>query len=262
MLFDSHAHVNFEAFNKDWKQVLDDCCAKNVWVINIGSQFPTSARGIEIAENYDTAVYAALGLHPTHAHETEHLFDYKKYAELARISKKVVAVGETGIDFYHSSNHYDIQKKAFQDQICLSREFNLALIIHGRNSRDGKINCYKEIYDIVKKEKLKRAVVHCFIGSADDAKMFLDLGYYIGITGIITFNNAQGLQETVQKSIPLKQLLIETDCPYLAPEPYRGQRNEPQYVEYVALKIAQLKSASYQEIEKATFENARSLFQV
>lgn len=262
MLFDSHAHVNFEAFHKDWKQVLDACCAKNVWVINVGSQFPTSARGIEIAEKYDTAVYAAVGLHPTHAHEAEHLFDYKKYEELAKASKKVVAVGETGIDFYHSSDHYDIQKKTFQDQIRLSREFDLALIIHGRNSKDGKIHCYQEIYNIVKKEKLKRAVVHCFIGSADDAKMFLDLGYYIGITGIITFHNAQVLQETVQKSIPLKQLLIETDCPYLAPEPYRGQRNEPKYVEYVALKIAQLKSTSYKEIERVTSENARCLFQV
>lgn len=262
MLFDSHAHVNFEAFNKDWKQVLDDCCEKNVWVINIGSQFPTSKRGIEIAEKYDNAVYAAIGLHPTHAHEAEHIFDYKKYADLAGVSKKVVAVGETGIDFYHSFEHYNIQKKTFQDQIRLSREFNLALIIHGRNSRDGKINCYKEIYNIVKKEKLSRAVVHCFIGSADDAKMFLDLGYYIGITGIITFKNAKELQETVQKSIPLQQLLIETDCPYLAPEPYRGKQNCPQYVEYVALKIAQLKDISYQEIEKATFENARILFQV
>lgn len=260
MLFDSHTHLNFEAFKDDWKEVIGDCLKKNIWMVNIGSQHSTSRKAVEIAENYSSGVYAAVGVHPTHAHEPEHVFDYKKYSELARGSKKIVAVGETGIDFFHSAEHFEIQKRAFLGHIRLAKEFGLALVIHGRNSKDGAINCYEEILKIVKKEKVEHAVVHCFIGTGEDAKKFLDMGLYIGITGIVTFKNAPALHKVVRDIIPLEQLLIETDCPYLAPEPFRGKRNEPQYVEYVAKKIAELKKKSYQELMEVTFKNAKSFF--
>lgn len=262
MLFDSHAHVNFEKFHDDWKAVLDDCQKQSIYVVNIGSQLETSSRGVDLAEKYEKGVYSAIGLHPTHTHEKEHIFDYKKYSELIRSSKKVVAVGETGIDFYHSTEHFEIQKEVFLQHIRLAKEFDLALVIHGRNSQDGKIHCYEEIFKIVKKEKVKRAVVHCFIGNREEAKLFLDLGYYIGITGIVTFKNAPALHEIAKDIIPLKQLLVETDCPYLAPEPYRGKRNQPQYVEYVARKIAELKGKEYEDVAKITFDNAKNFFNI
>jgi len=261
MLFDSHSHLNFEAFKDDWKEVILDCEKNNIWMVNIGSQYETSKRGVEIAQDYKHA-FSAVGLHPTHAHEKEHEFDYKKYSELAQSSKKVVAIGETGIDFYHSTKHFEMQKKVFLQHIRLAKELDLALVIHGRNSKDGKVNCYEEIFKIVKKENVKRAVVHCFIGNQDDAKKFFELGYYIGITGIVTFKNAQDLQAIAKDVIPLQQLLIETDCPYLAPEPYRGKRNQPQYVEYVARKIAELKGKTFEEVAKITFENAKELFAI
>lgn len=260
MLFDSHAHLNFEAFKDDWKEVIHDCKKNNVWLVNIGSQYPTSARGVEIVGEYERGVYAAVGVHPTHTHEAEHIFDYKKYSALVASSKKIVAVGETGIDFFHSAEHFEIQKKAFLEHIRLAKEFGLTLVIHGRNSKDEKINCYDEIFKIVKKERVKRAVVHCFIGTGEDAKKFLEMGYFVGITGIVTFKNAKELQEIAKAVIPLEQLLIETDCPYLAPEPFRGKRNQPQYVEYVARKIAELKGVSYELVSEITFQNAKKLY--
>lgn len=261
-LFDSHCHLNFEAFKDDWKKVLDECQKNNFWVVNIGSQYPTSKRAIEIAEHYEKGVYASIGVHPVHAHEPEHFFNYKRYSDLIKSSKKVVAVGETGIDFFHSAEYFEIQKKTFIDQINLAKEFGLPLVIHGRNSRDEKKNCYEEIYKIVKKEKVKNAVVHCFGGTADEAKKFMDLGFYIGITGIITFKNAKGLQAMVRVVIPLEKILIETDAPYLAPEPYRGKQNKPQYVEFVARKIAELKEKSYNEVSRITFENAKKFYNI
>lgn len=260
MLFDSHSHLNFEAFKDDWKEVIDDCEKNNVWMVNIGSQYSTSQRAVEIAENYPSGVYAAVGVHPTHAHEEAHLFQYEKYSELIRSSKKVVAAGETGIDFFHSAEHFEIQKQAFLEHIRLAKEFDLALVIHGRNSKDGKINCYDEIFKIVKKERVERAVVHCFIGTGEDAKKFLEMGYFVGITGIVTFKNVKELLVIAKVVIPLEQLVIETDCPYLAPEPFRGKRNLPQYAEYAARKIAELKGVPYELVSEITFQNAKKLY--
>lgn len=308
MLFDSHAHLNFEAFQDDWKDVLADCQKNDVWVVNIGSQYPTSKRAIEIAEQYEKGVYASIGVHPIHAHEQENAFEYKKFKDLIlsrghchvapkafgaprNDKKKIVAIGETGLDFFHSDEYFDIQKKIFIDQIRLAKEFALPLVIHGRNSKDGtplrhplrqgyagqegyggqEINCYEEIYKIVKKEKVKNAVVHCFGGTADEAKRFLDLGFYIGITGIVTFSphggspagrkNAQ-YQAIVRDVIPLEKILIETDSPYLAPDPHRDKRNLPQYVEFVAKKIAELKGRPNNEVAEITSQNAIDFYNI
>jgi len=263
MLIDSHAHLNFEKFKDDWQKIISDCQAREIWVNNIGSQYLTSKRAVEIAEQYQRGIFATVGLHPIHSHEEENFFDYKKYSALAKASKKVVAIGETGLDFYHEQKYFDIQQKTFIEQINLAREFDLPLVIHGRNSQDGKINCYEEIYKIVKKEKVANAVIHCFTGNAEDAKKFLDLGFCIGFTGIITFGRkAAMLQEIAAEVVPLEKMLVETDSPYLAPEPHRGMRNLPQYVEFVARKIAELKKISYDEVKEQTAKNTIKLFKL
>ncbi|KKQ57412.1 MAG: Mg-dependent DNase [Parcubacteria group bacterium GW2011_GWA2_38_13] len=281
MLFDSHAHINFESFENIWKEVLDDCQKNDIWVVNIGSQFPTSKRAVEIAEEYEKGVYASIGVHPIHSHEQENAFDYKKFVDLITVgaglvpaqdsgdhkgrpynTNKIVAIGETGLDFFHSAKYFEIQKKTFIEQINLAKEFDLSLIIHGRNSKDGAINCYQEIYKIIKKEKVKNAVVHCFGGNADEAKQFMGLGLYIGVTGIVTFKNAKELQSMVRDVIPLEKILIETDSPYLAPDPHRGEQNKPQYVEYVARKIAELKNISYEKACEVLCANARKFYNV
>jgi len=257
MLFDSHAHVNFEGFSDDWKETLDYCRKSNIWVTNVGSQMDTSRRAVEIASLYDEGVYASVGLHPTHAHR--HPFDGNDLLFLAKTSKKVVAIGECGIDFYHSIEYFREQKEIFISQIRIAKETGLPLIVHGRNDKEQKQNSYQEIIRILKKEQAKNGVIHCFGGTTKEADEFLRLGFYIGFTGIITFPGAKEIQN-MAGSVPLDAILIETDCPYLAPQEHRGEKNYPQYVEYVAKKIAEIKGASFESVALATFENARKLY--
>ncbi|MDD5109797.1 MAG: TatD family hydrolase [Patescibacteria group bacterium] len=261
-LFDTHAHLNFEAFQADWQNVAEDCRRRGVWVVSVGSQFPTSRQAVDVAEHTGDGFFAAVGVHPIHAHEAAHAFDYKKYSDLIRSSKIIVGIGETGLDFFHDEKTYAVQREAFVQQIHLAKEFDLPLIIHGRNRVDSTASCYQEIFNIVQSERVTRAVVHCFGGNREEAKAFLELGFFIGITGIVTFRNARTLQAMVSADIPLERLLIETDAPYLAPDPHRGQRNQPQYVEYVARKIAELKELSYEEVAVATTANARRFYRV
>lgn len=262
MLFDSHAHLNFEEFNDTWRDVAGDCLANQIGVVNVGAQMATSQRAIAIAKAFDQGIYAAVGLHPIHVQGSDFHpedFEDKKYADLIQSSPKVVAIGETGIDFFHSKINLAKQREVFVQQINLAKEYDKALIIHSRNSQDGKLLAYPEILGIVKKEKVKRAVVHCFGGTVKDAEAFLALGFYIGFTGIVTFKNATVIQE-IAKTMPLERLLVETDAPYLAPEPYRGDRNKPQYVRYVAEKVAELRGISYNEVVTQTSKNTINLF--
>lgn len=256
-LFDTHAHLNFQAFKDDWKEIIDDCLKKSVWMVNVGSQLHTSKKGVEIAKHYERGVYAAVGIHPIHVDEEEVSEEFISLFS----SPQVVAVGETGIDFYHSVKNFEKQRAVFLEHIHMAKEYSLPLIIHGRNSRDNKHNSYQEILKILREENVSRAVVHCFSGSAQEAQAFLDLGLFIGVTGIITFlKNSETLQSVVRDIIPLERLVIETDCPYLTPEPFRGKRNQPQYVRYVAEKIAELKGESFERIAKATWQNAHTLY--
>lgn len=257
MLFDSHAHVNFKAFDDNWQDVISDCQKNNIWMTNVGSQYETSLKAVSIAGQYETGVYASVGIHPVHANKVA--FEKQRFDSMIRSSDKVVAIGECGIDFFHNQDHFDIQKEQFIQQIQLANEHNLALIIHGRNDKENKHSSYGEILNIVKAQKPNRAVVHCFGGTLEEAKQFLELGIYIGFTGIVTFKNAQELQE-IAKNIPLENMLIETDCPYLTPEPFRGKENKPQHVEYVAQKIAQLKEMEYNKVAKNTFQNAEQFY--
>jgi len=263
MLIDSHAHLNFEAFDKDWREVISSCQKEKVWMINVGAQLQTSRKAVEIANEYKAGVYAAVGLHPIHVigstyHPEE--FNVDNYRDLIKSSSKVVAIGETGLDFFHSDKNIDNQKKIFAEHTKVASNCNLPLIIHNRNSKDGKQDACKEL--LIELKKLKQSakgVIHSFSGTIEQALDFIQLGYFIGLNGIITFDKT-GKSEELVKALPLESIIIETDCPYLTPEPKRGQRNRPENVLLVAEKIAEIRGLSYNKIEKQTVENAINLF--
>lgn len=262
MIIDSHAHLNFSQFNDDWEAVTQDCLKNNIWYICVGAQYQTSKKGISIAEKYDQGVWASVALHPIHVENGSfhpEKFIPEDYAKLIESSKKVVAIGETGIDFFHDDNTFDKQKEVFLQHIDLAQQHDLPVIMHGRDSKDGSKSAYPALLDILKGKKIKGGVIHCFGGTVEEALEFNQLGFYVGFTGIITFDKTGQLAQVV-KALPLERILVETDCPYLAPEPYRGKRNQPQYVQYVAEKIAEIKQVSYNQIERQTVENTKKLF--
>ncbi len=266
MLIDSHSHLNFEDFKDDWQKIITDCQNQNIWMINVGSQLQTSRRSVEIAEKYEKGVYAAIGLHPIHVSGSSfhpEAFNIDSYRDLLNSCKKIVAIGETGLDFFHDLNNIENQKKVLLKHIELAKEFNLPLILHCRNSKDGKNDAYDEILNILADKlaswKAGKGVIHCFGGNLKQAEVFLDLGFYIGFTGVITFPKTEVLAEII-KMLPLDRILVETDCPYLAPVPNRGERNIPQYVEFVARKIAEIKEIDYNIVKEQTAKNAIKLF--
>lgn len=283
MLIDTHAHVNFNAFKDESEKIIKKTLAKNVWMINVGSQFDTSKRAIDIAKNYMEGVYAAVGLHPIHLEEGEvdeeediHFktkkeeFNKATYGLLAT-QPKVVAIGETGLDFYHIEGFEQSvktirtkQKKVFKEHLELAQKVNKPLILHCRGSKEDPLDAYREILEMLKeaisdKQYALRGVIHCFSADLEIAKKFIDLGFLIGFTGIITFEKATKIQEVV-KNLPLEKILIETDAPYLAPEPHRGKKNEPLYVEFIAGKIADIKKIDFLKVAKVTTANAKELF--
>jgi TatD DNase family protein len=262
MLIDSHAHLNFQEFENDWQEIVADCLANNIWVINIGSQMSTSKKGIEIANSQAEGIYSAVGLHPIHVLGSSfHPEDFKieEYQSLIDSSDKVVALGETGIDFFHDDNNFSQQVEVFQNHLILAEKNNLPVVIHGRNSKDGSKNAYQEILKILGNKPKVSGVAHCFGGTLEEAQMFIEKGFKIGFTGIITFDKT-GLVESIAKNLSLEDILIETDCPFLAPKPYRGKRNQPQYVQHVAEKIAEVRGVSYEEIASQTVSNIKKLF--
>ena len=277
MLIDTHCHLNFSAFKQDRDEVIKKTLAKNIWLINVGSQFTTSQRAVEIANQYHQGVYAAVGLHPIHLYEIEvdeneedihfrsraEVFDYDKYKELA-VDPKVLAIGEMGIDYFHLPEGEDPeevkrkQKETFLQGIELARELDKPIIVHTRPSK-GTFDAYDDEVDILRQIGYFHGVIHSFLGTFEQAQTFLQMGFYLSFNGIVTFKNAKEVQEVARK-VPLERVLLETDAPYLTPEPYRGQRNEPAYVEYVARKIAELKGISFEEVAEITTNNARRLF--
>ncbi|KKS90305.1 MAG: Hydrolase, TatD family [Parcubacteria group bacterium GW2011_GWF2_43_11] len=254
MLFDTHAHLNFNAYKEDSLEVLQRSLDNGVWMINVGSQYSTSKRAVEMAEKHEKGVWAAVGLHPIHVREEE--FDYEKYKELAK-SKKVVAVGEVGLDYkpeYALSK--EKQKIVLAQQLKLAEELDLPVIFHCRMAHDDLIKILSENGSRI------RGVVHCFTGSWKQAQEYLGMGLYLGFNGIIFKLN---LEEVIKKT-PLEKILIETDCPYLTPLPAvalaKAGRNEPLFVKHVAEKIAKVKELSYKEISRITTENAKKLFKI
>lgn len=277
-MIDTHAHVNFHSFKDDFEEVMQRAKDKNCKMILVGSQYSTSERAVAMARSFDNA-YAAIGLHPIQLEDMKvreegdefttrkEDFDYIKYLELGK-NKKVVAVGETGLDFYHipeDLNREKViakQKQVFQEHINLANELDLPIIIHCRGDKENFGNAYYDILEELKKNlPNKRGVLHCYAGSIELVDEFLRMDFYFGFNGVVTFKNAENIREILRK-VPMEKVLTETDCPYLTPEPFRGKRNEPSYVEYVVKKIAEVKGIPFAEVEGMTEENAGRLFKL
>lgn len=257
MFFDSHAHLNFNSFQNDGQKIINSCLQEKIWLVNVGSQFSTSQKAVEIAEQYQEGVWAAVGLHPADAEKEN--FEEEKYLDLAKNSSKVVAVGETGLDYFRLPNDETKKQKAKNSQkelllkhLTLAQKLDKPLIIHCREA-------HSDLIEILKSKPEANGVIHCFSGNSQEAKQYLQMGFYLGFTGIITFTNAYN--EIICQT-PLERILIETDCPYLAPVPHRGQRNEPSFVQYTAQKIAEIRGLPLEKIAKQTSQNARQLFRV
>ncbi len=252
MYFESHAHYDDKQFNEDRDLLLSDFKNKGVsTVVNIGIDIKSSKKSIEFAEKYDF-VYATVGVHPHNAKEIKQ-DDYLVLAELLK-HKKVVAVGEVGLDFHYDLSPRDVQLDVFKKHLELSEASGLPVVIHSREAS-------QMVFDTIKESNVRKGVVHAYSGSLEMAREYIKMGYYIGVGGVITFKNAKSLVDVVE-GIGLENILIETDSPYLTPVPFRGKRNNSEYLKYVVEKIAEIKSVSQEEVCNATTQNAKCLFNI
>lgn len=253
MIFESHAHYDDEAFNEDRDNLLSSMKDNGVeYIVNVSADFESVDPIYELSQKYDF-VYGTVGVHPGAAKDmTQERFEYLKKAALR---DKVVAIGEIGLDYYWEKEEGQkaTQKEWFVKQLQLAKEVNKPVIIHSREAAADTL-------DIMKKEWADRkAVIHCYSYSAEMAKIYAKMGYYFGIGGVLTYKNARTLVETVEY-VPIEQLLLETDCPYLSPVPNRGKRNDSSNLRYVAEKIAEIKNISYDAVVEITEENAKRFF--
>lgn len=252
MLFDSHAHLNAIQYEEDIVEVIQRARDEKVThIVVVGFDRDTISKAMELTDKYDM-IYAAVGWHPVDAIDmTDEDLNWIK--QLAS-HPKVVAIGEMGLDYYWDKSPKDIQKEVFRKQIQLAKEVKLPIIIHNRDATE-------DVVRILQEENASEVggIMHCFTGSLEVAKQCMDMNFYISFGGPVTFKNAKKPKEVV-KEIPMDRLLIETDCPYLTPHPFRGKRNEPSYVKYVAEQIAELRGVTLEEIGTKTSDNARKLF--
>jgi TatD DNase family protein len=278
---DTHAHVNIHAFKDDWREVLGKCQKEGVAVVNVGTQTDTSKKAVEIAESFEDGVYAIVGLHPVHTSASYHdkselgenmkeftsrgeIFDKNYHRELAK-NPKVVGIGECGFDYWHTpKDSLEIQEAAFVAQIELANELNLPLMIHTRGPKPGDESptgrsVYEDVYEVLKKHAKVSFNVHFYAGTYEEAKKFFALGGTISFTGVITFVKDY---EEVVRNAPLELIHGETDCPYVAPVPYRGKRCEPWMVKEVYRKIAGLKNLDEETARLQLLENAKKLYKV
>lgn len=254
MLFDSHAHYNDRQFDLDRFEILDSMGKSGIgYIVNAADSMESINKILPLCEKYDF-MYAAVGVHPEEVgalsdEDIEKLREFSKY-------KKVCAIGEIGLDYHYDDVPKDVQKYWFDRQLTLAEEVNLPVIIHDREAHEDCIN-------ILKKHDIKRigGVMHCYSGSSEMAKDILSLGMYFGFGGTLTFKNAKKVQKAAEE-IPLDKILLETDCPYLAPEPHRGERNSSLLMHYVAEKLAEIKNISVVEAEEVTCENAKRLYRI
>ena len=251
MLFDTHAHMDDRAFDQDRDALLSGLKEKGVaLVMNPGCSLESSRNAVALAEKYPF-VYAAVGSHPDVAGEVDEAV-LDEYRKLCKLSGKVKAIGEIGIDYHYEDIPREIQLKAFRMQMELARELNLPVIVHEREAHEDGMAVVREFPDVT-------GVFHCYSGSAEMAKQLVDRGWYIGFTGVLTFKNARKAIEAA-RSIPLDRIVLETDCPYMAPEPFRGKRNDPGYIYRMAEKLAEIRGLSVEEIHAITTENGKRLY--
>ena len=253
MLFDTHAHMDDRAFHEDREELLAGFAQKGVGlVMNPGCSLTSSRNAVALAEKYPF-VYAAVGSHPDVADEVNETV-LEEYRKLCKLSNKVKAIGEIGIDYHYEDIPRDLQLKAFRMQMELARELGLPVIVHEREAHEDGMAVVREFPDVT-------GVFHCYSGSAEMARQLVDKGWYIGFTGVLTFKNARKAIETAA-SIPIDRIVLETDCPYMAPVPHRGKRNDPGYLGYMAEKLAEIRGMSLEEIHEITYENGKRLYRI
>lgn len=254
MIFETHAHYDDEAFDKDREELLGKMKENGVaYIMNVGANIETCRSTIKLMEQYDF-IYGAMGVHPSDTLELDE--ENIAWLEKKCALDKVKAVGEIGLDYHYEEPAKDIQKKWFIRQLDIARRVKLPIIIHSREAAQDTL-------EIMKSEKAGEigGVIHCFSYGVEMAREYLNMGYYIGIGGVLTFSNAKKLREVVEY-IPLDRILLETDSPYLAPTPYRGKRNCSLYIPYVIEEISKIKGISKEEIETITMNNAKTLYNI
>ncbi|MBE5906277.1 MAG: TatD family deoxyribonuclease [Lachnospiraceae bacterium] len=256
MIFDTHAHYDDEQFDTDREDLLREIFSANIdKIVNVGADMETSKQSVALAKAYPQ-IYAAVGVHPSDIA----CLSEDAYTELRQLAAedKVVAIGEIGLDYYWDKEP-DVQaaqREAFKRQLALARELNLPVIVHSRDAA-------KDTMDILMAEEPVEnpGIIHCYSYSVEQAKEYVKRGYYIGVGGVVTFKNSKVLKQVVEE-IPLERIVVETDCPYLAPEPNRGKRNASLNLPYIVDKIAQIKGISGKEVEEVTYENALKVYRL
>ena len=253
MYFDSHAHLGEDCFTQDFVHIVENMRTAGVsGMMEIGFDGPSSYHAVELANRYDW-IWAAVGSHPDDAAQVDEarIEEYRALCEDPRVK----AIGEIGLDYYWDNEPREVQKKWFIRQLELARELDLPVLIHSREAAADTMEIMKE------HAKGLSGVIHCYSYSKEMAQEYIKMGFYIGVGGVVTFKNAKKLKEVVE-NIPLTSIVLETDCPYMAPEPNRGKRNNSAYIRYVAEKIAELKGITYEEVVEQTEKNAREMYRL
>ena len=251
MLFDTHAHMDDRAYDTDRETLLAALPEQGIGLLmNPGCSLESSRNAAALAETY-SYIYAAVGSHPDAADEVNDQV-LEEYRRLCKLNHKIKAIGEIGLDYHYEDIPRQLQQKAFVAQMELAQELNLPVIVHERDAHEDGMAIIRQFPRV-------RGVFHCYSGSAEMARQLTDLGWYIGFTGVLTFKNARRAIEAAQ-AIPLERIVIETDCPYMSPEPFRGRRNDPSRVCYMADKLAEIRGISAEEARRITFENGKRLY--
>ena len=253
MLFDTHAHMDDRAFDADREQLLGSLPGQGLaLVMNPGCSLESSRNAVRLANAYDY-LYAAVGSHPDAADEVDDAV-LEEYRTLCKLNPKVKAIGEIGLDYHYEDIPRDIQLRAFRAQMELARELGLPVIVHEREAHEDGMSVVREFPEV-------GGVFHCYSGSAEMARQLVDRGWYIGFTGVLTFKNARKAVE-VAASIPLERIVLETDCPYMSPEPFRGKRNDPGKLFRMAEKLAEIRGLTVEEVHAITLENGKRLYRI
>ena len=253
MLFDTHAHMDSRSFNEDRQEVLHSLPLSGIELLmNPGCSLESSKKAMQLAQDYDY-IYAAVGSHPDAADEVNDAV-LNEYRMLCKLSPKVKAIGEIGLDYHYEDIPRELQKKAFIAQMELAKELDLPVIVHERDAHEDGMAIIKQFPTVT-------GVFHCYSGSAQMAQELVKLGWYIGFTGVLTFKNARRAIEAAQ-AIPLDRIVLETDCPYMSPEPFRGRRNDPSKLYRMAEKLAEIRGISAEEAQRITFENGKRLYRL
>ena len=253
MLFDTHAHMDDRAFDEDRGELLENLPEQGIQLLmNPGCSLASSYNTSRLSQEYDY-IYAAVGSHPDVADEvTESVLE--EYRKLCKLNPKIKAIGEIGLDYHYEDIPREIQLRAFRMQMALARELGLPAIVHERDAHEDGMKVVEEFPDVT-------GVFHCYSGSAEMAKELIKRGWYIGFTGVLTFKNARKAIE-VASSIPLDRIVLETDCPYMSPEPFRGKRSDPGKLYRMAEKLAEIRGLTVEEIHAITTENGKRLYRI